>query len=74
MHSGMSGPYKEIRRVLQAMFHPFWAWDVGIKGKPHTLGNVSKYLGREIGLDDYIGWLTEEFRSIYFMERFRMDS
>ncbi|MFD0966040.1 FMN-dependent L-lactate dehydrogenase LldD [Seminibacterium arietis] len=61
MHSGMSGPYKEIRRVLQAMFHPFWAWDVGIKGKPHTLGNVSKYLGREIGLDDYIGWLTENF-------------
>lgn len=61
MHSGMSGPYKEIRRVLQAMTHPVWAWDVGIKGKPHTLGNVSHYMGKQIGLDDYIGWLTENF-------------
>lgn len=61
MHSGMSGPYKEIRRVLQGFMHPFWAYDVGIKGKPHTLGNVSTYMGRQIGLDDYIGWLTENF-------------
>ena len=61
MHSGMSGPYKEIRRVLQGFTHPFWANDVGIKGKPHTLGNVSTYMGRQIGLDDYIGWLTENF-------------
>ncbi|WP_040976150.1 FMN-dependent L-lactate dehydrogenase LldD [Necropsobacter massiliensis] len=61
MHSGMSGPYKEIRRVIQGATHPFWAWDVGIKGKPHTLGNVSQYMGKQIGLDDYIGWLTENF-------------
>lgn len=61
MHSGMSGPYKEIRRVLQGITHPFWAWDVGIKGKPHTLGNVSRYMGKEIGLDDYIGWLGQNF-------------
>lgn len=61
MHSGMSGPYKQIRRVLQAMAHPLWAWDVGIKGKPHSLGNVSVYQGKEVGLDDYIGWLTENF-------------
>lgn len=61
MHSGMSGPYKEIRRVIQAALHPFWAWDVGIKGKPHSLGNVSHYMGKQIGLDDYIGWLTQNF-------------
>ncbi|EGY33510.1 FMN-dependent L-lactate dehydrogenase LldD [Aggregatibacter actinomycetemcomitans] len=61
MHSGMSGPYKEIRRIIQGITHPFWAWDVGIKGKPHTLGNVSHYMGKQIGLDDYIGWLTENF-------------
>lgn len=61
MHSGMSGPYKEIRRVLQGFTHPIWACDVGLKGKPHTLGNVSSYMGKQIGLDDYIGWLTENF-------------
>ena len=25
------------------------------------MGNVSKYMGKEIGLDDYIGWLTQNF-------------
>ena len=60
-HSGMSGDYKEIRRALQAVTHPFWAWDVGIKGKPHTLGNVSAYTGKAVGLDDYVVWLGENF-------------
>lgn len=61
MHSGMSGPRKEIRRMIQAALHPAWAWDVGINGKPHTLGNVSAYMGKPVGLDDYIGWLTANF-------------
>ncbi|WP_150538508.1 FMN-dependent L-lactate dehydrogenase LldD [Actinobacillus vicugnae] len=60
-HSGMSGDYKEIRRALQAVAHPFWAWDVGVKGKPHTLGNVSAYTGKPVGLDDYVVWLGENF-------------
>lgn len=61
MHSGMSGPYKWPRRIFQSMLHPRWAFDVGIFGKPHTLGNVSKYFNKPIGLDNYIGWLTENF-------------
>ncbi|MGQ3672951.1 FMN-dependent L-lactate dehydrogenase LldD [Xanthobacter sp. TB0136] len=60
-HSGMSGPYGEIRRVLQAMTHPSWAWDVGVMGRPHDLGNVSRYLGKATGLKDYIGWLGANF-------------
>ncbi|MEN2899367.1 L-lactate dehydrogenase [Mannheimia haemolytica] len=43
------------------MVHPFWAWDVGIHGKPHTLGNVSNYMGKPIDLNNYIGWLTDNF-------------
>ena len=27
-------------------------------GRPHDLGNISAYLGRKVGLEDYIGWLT----------------
>ncbi|ASK26772.1 FMN-dependent L-lactate dehydrogenase LldD [Neisseria chenwenguii] len=61
MHSGMSGPNKEIRRIIQGALHPAWAWDVGIMGKPHTLGNVSVYMGKQVGLDDYIGWLGANF-------------
>lgn len=60
-HSGMSGPHAEIRRYIQSVFHPQWAIDVGINGKPHDLGNISKYMGREIGLQDYIGYLAANF-------------
>ena len=60
-HSGMSGPYAAPRRILQAMTHPRWALDVGILGKPHDLGNISKYRGNPTGLADYIGWLGENF-------------
>lgn len=60
-HSGMSGPNASIRRVLQAMTHPFWAWDVGLHGKPHDLGNISTYRGNPTGLEDYIGWLAANF-------------
>jgi len=60
-HSGMSGPNAAARRVLQAMTHPQWAWDVGLNGKPHDLGNVSAYRGKPTTLEDYIGWLGANF-------------
>lgn len=60
-HSGMSGPHAALRRYWQAVTHPQWAWDVGLHGKPHDLGNVSRYLGAPIALDDYMGWLGNNF-------------
>ncbi|MBA1275301.1 FMN-dependent L-lactate dehydrogenase LldD [Stutzerimonas azotifigens] len=60
-HSGMSGERAALRRMLQAMTHPAWAWDVGLKGKPHDLGNISTYRGHPTGLEDYIGWLANNF-------------
>ncbi len=60
-HSGMSGPNANVRRILQAMTHPFWAWDVGLHGKPHDLGNITTYRGHTTGLEDYIGWLAANF-------------
>ncbi|WAJ72287.1 FMN-dependent L-lactate dehydrogenase LldD [Catenovulum adriaticum] len=61
MHSGMSGPNAAFRRVLQAMTHPQWALDVGLLGKPHDLGNISTYRGNPTKLNDYIGWLGDNF-------------
>jgi L-lactate dehydrogenase (cytochrome) len=61
MHSGMSGPYAEIRRMLQAMTHPSWALDVGLLGTPHDLGNISTYRNKTTKLGDYIGWLGDNF-------------
>lgn len=60
-HSGMSGPNAAMRRYLQAVTHPRWAWDVGLLGRPHDLGNISAYLGTPTGLEDYIGWLASNF-------------
>ncbi|ANC87460.1 FMN-dependent L-lactate dehydrogenase LldD [Sphingomonas sp. NIC1] len=60
-HSGMSGPGAAWRRMLQAITHPRWAWDVGIHGRPHDLGNISAYRGAATGLEDYIGWLGANF-------------
>jgi L-lactate dehydrogenase (cytochrome) len=60
-HSGMSGPNAPLRRMLQALTHPRWAWDVGLLGKPHDLGNISVYRGNPTGLADYIGWLSNNF-------------
>ncbi|KES24307.1 MULTISPECIES: FMN-dependent L-lactate dehydrogenase LldD [Pseudomonas] len=60
-HSGMSGPNAPLRRMWQAMTHPQWALDVGLLGRPHDLGNISKYRGNPTGLADYIGWLGANF-------------
>jgi L-lactate dehydrogenase (cytochrome) len=60
-HSGMSGPNAAARRMMQAMFKPDWAWDVGVMGRPHTLGNVAPVLGDNSGLEDFMGWLGANF-------------
>jgi L-lactate dehydrogenase (cytochrome) len=60
-HSGMSGPFAAQRRILQAITHPRWAWDVGLMGHPHDLGNVSAYLRKKTTLEDYVGWLGANF-------------
>jgi L-lactate dehydrogenase (cytochrome) len=59
--SGMSGPNAATRRMMQVMTHPAWAWDVGVKGRPHTLGNVAPVLGEKSGLNDYMAWLGTNF-------------
>ncbi len=60
-HSGMSGPNAAMRRYIQSVFYPHWAVNVGLFGRPHDLGNISKYRGQATGLADYIGWLGANF-------------
>ncbi|HEX4736134.1 MAG TPA: FMN-dependent L-lactate dehydrogenase LldD [Allosphingosinicella sp.] len=61
LHSGMSGPNARWRRLGQALTHPRWAWDVGLRGRPHGLGNFAKVIGRRSGLEDYVGWIGRNF-------------
>jgi L-lactate dehydrogenase (cytochrome) len=60
-HSGMSGPRAPLRRILQTLGKPGWAWDVGLHGRPHRLGNLEPVLGKASGLNDYMGWLGSNF-------------
>jgi L-lactate dehydrogenase (cytochrome) len=61
LHSGMSGPHARWRRLGQAMAHPRWAWDVGVRGRPHGLGNFAPVLGARSGLEDYVAWIGRNF-------------
>jgi L-lactate dehydrogenase (cytochrome) len=60
-HSGMSGPHAALRRYVQTVGRPGWAWDVGLRGRPHALGNLAPVLGGASGMKDYIGWLAANF-------------
>lgn len=59
--SGAPGLAGQLRRVGQAMMRPGWAWDVGLHGRPHQLGNVAPLLGPKSGLEDFLGWMKDNF-------------
>lgn len=46
------GPAGEARRLFQAMRRPGWAWDVGLRGRPHNLGNFARAIGRNASMAD----------------------
>jgi L-lactate dehydrogenase (cytochrome) len=59
--AGASGLAGDARRVFQAMLRPAWAWDVGVNGRPHSLGNVAPVLGENSGLEDFFAWMRTNF-------------
>jgi L-lactate dehydrogenase (cytochrome) len=63
-HSGLAGApglTGSMRRTWQAMLHPHWAWDVGVNGRPHQLGNVAPVLAGNTGLEDFFAWMRNNF-------------
>ncbi len=50
-----------LRRVGQALCHPRWAWDVGVRGRPHTLGNLMSVMGADSALADFFAWTRRNF-------------
>jgi L-lactate dehydrogenase (cytochrome) len=59
--AGAPGFRGDARRVFQAMCRPAWAWDVGLMGRPHGLGNVTPVLGDNTGLEDFFAWMRNNF-------------
>jgi L-lactate dehydrogenase (cytochrome) len=59
--AGAPGVPGALRRLAQAMLRPRWAWDVGIRGRPHGLGNVAPVLEGRTGLEDFFAWMRQNF-------------
>lgn len=62
--SGLSGGsplQRQFSRLLQAAVRPGWAWDVGVRGGPHTIGHVASALGARAGIDEYWSWMARNF-------------
>jgi L-lactate dehydrogenase (cytochrome) len=64
MRSGLSGGslwQRKLTRVGQVLTRPHWAWDVGLLGRPHSLGNIAPILGEKAGIDEFWSWLGANF-------------
>jgi L-lactate dehydrogenase (cytochrome) len=61
--AGALGLLGDLRRTTQAAMRPGWAWDVGLWGRPHHLGNIAPVLKGRSGLGDFFAWMRENFDS-----------
>ena len=64
VRSGLSGADNltgAARRLWQALKRPRWAWDVGINGRPLSLGNVTGVMGADAPISDFLAWLGNNF-------------
>ena len=49
------------RRMAQLLARPEWVWDVGIRGRPISLGNLEPIVGRRAPLSDFQAWIHANF-------------
>jgi L-lactate dehydrogenase (cytochrome) len=49
------------RRMAQLLSRPEWLWDVGIRGRPISLGNLEPIVGRKAPLSDFQAWISANF-------------
>jgi L-lactate dehydrogenase (cytochrome) len=51
------------RRMADLIARPEWLWDVGIRGRPISLGNLEAIVGRRAPLSDFQAWIHANFDS-----------
>jgi len=60
--AGLSGSLRgPASRMLQVLQRPDWAWDVAMRGRPMTMGNLEPLLGSGAVLADLMGWVGRNF-------------
>ena len=50
-----------LRRTLELLSRPRWLWDVGLNGRPHSLGNLEPIVGKGVPLADFQAWIHHNF-------------
>lgn len=50
-----------LKRALELLARPHWLWDVGIRGRPISLGNLESIIGRRAPLSDFQTWIHDNF-------------
>ena len=61
--AGAPGLLGHVRRYWQGALKQRWAWDVGVMGRPHGLGNLVSRLEGKTGLEDFFAWMGTNFDS-----------
>ena len=50
-----------LKRMGQLLARPGWLWDVGIRGRPISLGNLEPIVGKRAPLSDFQAWIHANF-------------
>jgi L-lactate dehydrogenase (cytochrome) len=50
-----------VGRMLDLLARPGWLWDVGLHGRPHSLGNLEPIVGKRAPLSDFQAWIHANF-------------
>ena len=46
----------QMRRYVQSAQKPSWAWNVGLRGRPHIFGNIQSYMDEQGATEDPATW------------------
>src|SRR5690554_6287572 len=60
MNGGLS-PWGKMQKLSDILSHPLWLWDVAIKGKPLTFGNLSDAVPSGRNPEDFKAWVDQQF-------------
>jgi len=61
---GLAGSQSLLARpdkLFDILFHPAWAWDVGLRGRPLIIGNVAPAMPNGAGLEQFQAWVARNF-------------
>jgi L-lactate dehydrogenase (cytochrome) len=50
-----------LGRTIELLARPQWLWDVGIRGRPISLGNLESIIGKRAPLSDFQRWIHDNF-------------